>query len=280
MEWLQDIKVVIFDLDGTLYQDESFLERYLYFLMEGSEWEGELTRIHRESTAILSNEHPLRIGLFYNPLHEHILQHDGEYATGALSWDGQEIDAQTFASLYGQKHGFIKEYMYVGDAWSVVSVIAHHFRIPEPKRKEAFLRVRKEMLESTKAIIAQEAVRKAISELRCHKVLMTNSPPETGRDFVKYLGVDELFDDIRYGGNKPWGLPDYVNELAKQEEIAPAQMLSIGDHAWNDLYPVRRLGGRTVWISPYESQDPSLWDIHLKSLDQLAELLATLNQPA
>jgi FMN phosphatase YigB (HAD superfamily) len=280
MEWMQDIKVVIFDLDGTLYQDESFVERYLNILFDGSEWEGELARIQREAAAILRNEHPLRIGFFYNPLQEHILQHDGQYATGALSWEGQEIDAHAFASLYGQKQGFVREHMYVGDAWSVVNVIAHHYRIPESKRKEAFLQVRKEMLESAKGIIAQEAVRKAIRGLRCRKVLMTNSPLETARDFIKYLGVEELFDDIRYEGNKPWGLPDYVNELVEQEKFEPAQMLSIGDHAWNDLYPVHRLGGHTVWISPYQSQDPSLWDVHLKSLDQLAELLVSLNQSA
>ena len=31
--WLSEIKVIIFDMDGTLYQEDTYLERYIRYLI-------------------------------------------------------------------------------------------------------------------------------------------------------------------------------------------------------------------------------------------------------
>ena len=40
MDFLEDCKVVILDMDGTLYQDEGFISRNVAYLAEGTRWQG------------------------------------------------------------------------------------------------------------------------------------------------------------------------------------------------------------------------------------------------
>ncbi|MBW7460822.1 hypothetical protein K0U00_42830, partial [Paenibacillus sepulcri] len=108
------------------------------------------------------------------------------------------------------------------------------------------------------------------------RILLTNSPENTGREFIAALDCLKLFNEIVYGAGKPNGLERYMQELMDRENLQADQILSIGDHAWNDLYPVQKLGGRTVFLSPYPSSEPAQWDVRLDTLDELAAMLVEL----
>lgn len=153
------------------------------------------------------------------------------------------------------------------------------YGIDEAKRQEAFQQVRKEMLQGSSSFERHTGLYEAIRQLSVvqSKLLLTNSPENTGREFIAALGASVLFSDIIYGAGKPVGMEQFMSELMKREGLRPEQILSIGDHAWNDLYPVRKLGGRTAWISAYPSSDPSPWDVRLTTLDELASLWQIFN---
>ena len=92
-------------------------------------------------------------------------------------------------------------------------------------------------------------------------------------EFVAKLGLENAFDKVVYGGNKPVGLVDYLQQYMKENGISPEQIASIGDNAWNELYPIKRMGGRTIMISPYETHDEEVWDLRLRTLDELEAFL-------
>lgn len=270
MEWIKDIKVLVFDLDGTLYQDENFVRPYLTHMFEGSNSESVVSMWSREVERMLNGQHALKIGHFFSKAYKSGLRHRGGEIIGMYDWEGKEGELLTEPFSHS-----IDDIHYIGDAWGVLGTIAEYADVPVSKRSEAFMAVRREMiseLNSVKPHIGVQAAIRGLGSIR-HTLLMTNSPEDAARDFVVKLGLDNAFDAIVYGGEKPHGLSDYLQRYMREHDIAPEQIASIGDNAWNDLYPVKRLGGRTILISPYETHDDEVWDLRLRTLDELESFL-------
>lgn len=255
MDWLHEIEVVLFDLDGTLYQDGTFYKRYLELLFKEGSYTASLGEILEEMEDLLEGRHTSGIGDWYHP--------------GTDTWSRENGDTSETTNASA---------IYAGDAWSLVSIFSVKHGIDEMKRQESFQQVRKEMLQGMSSFERHTGLYEAIRQLSRvrFKLLLTNSPENTGREFIAALGANELFTDIVYGAGKPVGMAQFMTELMKREGLRPEQILSIGDHAWNDLYPVRKLGGRTAWISAYPSFDPSPWDVRLTTLDELASFLVDI----
>ncbi|MEC0268937.1 HAD family hydrolase [Paenibacillus anseongense] len=260
MDWLHEIEVVLFDLDGTLYQDGTFYKRYLELLFQEGDHAASLDEILEEMDCLLEGKHTSGIGDWYHPSTDTWSRVTLENPVEPPHQDGNP------------------RAIYAGDAWSLVSIFTVKHGIGEAKRQEAFQQVRKEMLQGSSSFERHAGLYEAIRQLSGVrlKLLLTNSPENTGREFIAALGANELFTDIKYGAGKPAGLEHFMSELMKREGLRPEQILSIGDHAWNDLYPVRQLGGRTAWISAYPSSDPSPWDVRLTTLDELASFLTDI----
>jgi FMN phosphatase YigB (HAD superfamily) len=70
--------------------------------------------------------------------------------------------------------------------------------------------------------------------------------------------------------------------IRKLEQIDPAifeqpeTVISIGDHAYNDLMPIQQKGGRTVWLNPFPNIERPVCDVEVETLDELAGYLTTL----
>lgn len=274
MEWLKDIKVLVLDLDGTLYQDMQFFNPYLKYLFEGADDEAQKWCL--EAKSILNGNHTLKMGHFFSPQHNSGFRHTSGLVTSAYSWKSADAGKERVVEDSRQAPAS-EEAMYIGDAWSVVGAISAYANVPAAKRTEAFTAVRRDML---KKVDAHSGIKSAICGLTSidHKLLMSNSSEETAKDFVALLDLEDAFDCIIYGGEKPKGLSEYLEKLMAAENIRPEEILSIGDHAWNELYPVKRIGGRTAWISPYESWDEEAWDLRLRTVDELEQLLRKLQE--
>lgn len=276
MDWLHEIEVVLFDLDGTLYQDGTFYKRYLELLFKEGSYAASLEEMLEEMDCLLEGRHTSSIGDWYHPSTDTWSRETGETLGNPLDlphrdWKGIEVKVEPNQSPDTPA-------IYAGDAWSLVSIFTVKHGIGEVKRQESFQQVRKEMLQGSSSFERHAGLYEAIRQLSGVrlKLLLTNSPENTGREFIAALGASELFTDIVYGAGKPVGMEHFMTELMKQEGLRPEQILSIGDHAWNDLYPVRKLGGRTAWISAYPSSDPSPWDVRLTTLDELASFLVDI----
>ncbi|WP_166242638.1 HAD family hydrolase [Paenibacillus turpanensis] len=275
-DWLQEIEAVLFDLDGTLYQDEQFYRKYIEYLLEGTEWAGEASHWQDEAERILSGAHPLRIGHFYSRAERLGLRHSQGAVQDAFSWEGDPGQSR----LRHMAEHSLDEVQYLGDAWSVVGAIASHIGVPEPRRRDAFYRIREDMATDQETFARCRDAAEAVRSLRghVHLTLMTNSPGPTAIPFVERLGLADAFDQVVYGGGKPHGADQYAAALSAAAGISPQRILTIGDHSWNDLYPIKQLGGRCVWVSPYESADETPWDARLRSLEDLTQFLTLLKQ--
>lgn len=274
MEWINNIQVLVLDMDGTLYQDESFIEPYLSYLFQGHGGNSGVSMWQREAESILAGKHALKIGHFFSrSLKSGVEYRNGEIA-GLYDWEGKRIEPS------GASLDIIRDIHYIGDAWGVVGAIADYADVPASVRTQAFMNIRRDMISTLNCVKPHDGVTAALRGLKSirHKVLMTNSPEEAALDFVSRLGLDNAFDTVIYGGNKPQGLADYLQEYMNRHGISPDQIVSIGDNAWNDLYPVKKLGGRTIWISPYETYDEEKWDLRLRTLDDLEDFLVKLKE--
>jgi FMN phosphatase YigB (HAD superfamily) len=277
MEWLSMIKVIIFDMDGTLYQEDNFMERYISYLLEGTEWEQETEASIAEARKILSGKHPIKLGHFYHKLDDVVLvQNTGSFIQG-LTPEGSALDGQIFVERYESLSLNDANVIYMGDPWGVVAAIRHKYKIAEHKMKYAFERIREEMLLEPYQFKCHDEMLQTIQQLNAveKKILMTNTYEKSGIDFLEYMQIIHLFDEIYCGAEKPFGIKKYIESLLEQG-YQPHEILSIGDNPWNDLYPVKQIGGRTCFISPYPSGDAHQWDLRLYSLDELKQLILTI----
>ncbi|RED58533.1 HAD family hydrolase [Cohnella lupini] len=279
MNWTSDIEVVVLDMDGTLYQDQTFMRRYLSYLLEGTDRHADESELYEQVERILGGSHACKIGYFYDPLHRLILRHRQGEVIAAISLEGGDADEEKRIGLYGANKRDMSDCMYIGDGWGTIGFMAHYLGIEPAKRTEAFLRVREEMVSDKLGFTRHIALLTAVKRLKSkgyRTLLMTNSPERSSREFVAYMGMEGEFDEVLFNASKPTGLLNRLQRMIEEEGVRPETVVSVGDHAWNDLYPVKKLGGRTIWISPYDSYDEERWDARMSDPDELADFLDRL----
>ncbi|MBB3111468.1 FMN phosphatase YigB (HAD superfamily) [Paenibacillus phyllosphaerae] len=278
--WLSDLKVIIFDMDGTLYQDHTFMERYIRYLLADTEAEAHMESAVALGTDILSGSHPVQCGHFYHVDEDVVLVRETGRFIQALNWEGNVVPiASGLADAGADESVMMKQLVPFGDPWGVAAVIGRRYKLPERKRQEAFERVRREMVQEPYRFAYSSSLFEALAALTAvdKKIVMTNTYLESGLEFLHYMQIYPLFDEVYCGAEKPDGIAKYMTELLAQG-YKPEQILSVGDNPWNDLEPVRQLGGRTCLISPYASAESSKWDIRLTELDELEHLLRLTQQ--
>ncbi|TYP73224.1 HAD family hydrolase [Paenibacillus methanolicus] len=278
--WLSDLKVIIFDMDGTLYQDHTFMERYIRYLLEGTEAEPHTESAVSLGLAILSGQHPVQCGYFYDEAQDLVLVREADRFVHALNWDGAvlPIDAGMSAMLAGET-AMPERLIPFGDPWGIAAIMGRRYKLTEQKRLEAFRRVREEMVREPYIFPTSRSLFEALAALTAieKKVVMTNTYLESGLAFLQFMDIHHLFDEVYCGAEKPEGIDRYMRELLAQG-YKPEEILSVGDNAWNDLEPVHRLGGRTCLISPYASAESTRWDLRFTELEELEELLRLVQQ--
>lgn len=276
--WMNKIRLIVLDLDGTLYHDPDFIPRYMTYLVRGTDHRSSMDMLVREAVDILEGHHAVKLGMFYDALNDVVIRHDGRNITDLYSWEGKllkqfpENEGDVITSLH-KNHIY-----YVGDEWGVTTVLSRRMGLTDEQRQAAFMAVREDMI-STNGFKPNERLVQALQKLQFppfRKVLITNSPASTGFAFVRYLGLDGLFDSYIFDGGKPKTLPEHLQAWISTERLSFEEIVSIGDNAWNDLYPIKQLGGQTVWVSRYQSIDPTSWNLQVRSMDELAAMLETV----
>lgn len=255
------IKTVVFDLDGTIYQNNSFHRDYVHFLLDGTDkiaWEKDISAC---------------IDRIYK----------GELITMNAYYDGSPIDAQNpvdfFEKLGARRMDGMsfeealgdESIIYTGDAWALVSLIGSALGLLEGERSnEVYKRTRNKM--SRDGMNGSRRLHDAIIELGRHynTVLLTNSYESTAQDFLHQLQFDDVFNDAVYSANKPWGMAENLARHRPELYTEPQSFLTVGDHAFNDLMPLQKLGCKALWINPFEGINEPAYDITVHTLDELA----------
>jgi FMN phosphatase YigB (HAD superfamily) len=271
MDWINNIRVMIFDMDGTLYQEDTFLGRYLTYMLEDRCSEKEIESMIKTAYNILNGEHFVSLGHYYDFTTDSIFTHTDLVPNRAFSWEGNPLQ---------QEYTKDSNLFYIGDPWCIALILGEKLGVSEEVRTNAFNRVRAEMLNAEFAIPKSEVLIQAFKHIDVEaKILITNSPFESGEVFLEYLEVLPHFDKAIYNGKKPQGIEKTMIDLI-EKGYKPEEILSIGDNPFNDLYPARNKGARTVFISDYRNLDQTPWDYKVKNIEELSSFLHNFRKKA
>lgn len=262
-----EIETVVFDLDGTVYQNTVFHRDYLHFLVEGTPYECWQQRLVEFAEQVYGGRR-LQMNCFYRLRRL-------ECRTPEDFFDGLE---QCLCPPLTYREALPRQdILYLGDAWAVLILIGKSLGLLDGGRNEdVFRRTRRKMEQD--GIVGCPALAEEIRRLarRRRVVLLSNSYRDTVEEFLRQLGMEDTFPTLCCSANKP---ADMIRTLYRAVPAAaenPRGMVSIGDNAFNDLMPVAELGGRTVWLNPYPHIRSPRCDVELRTLQELCTYLAGL----
>ena len=189
-----DIETVVFDLDGTVYQNTVFHRDYLHFLVEGTRYEGWHTQLVEFAEQVYAGRR-LQMNCFYSPKRLACQTPEAFFCA---------LEQCLCPPLAYQEALLRQDILYLGDAWAVVILIGKALGLLEGARNEAvFRRTRQKMeqdgIEGCPAL-AEEIRRLA---MRRRVVLLSNSYQNTVEEFLKQLGMAHTFPVLCCSANKP-----------------------------------------------------------------------------
>lgn len=261
------IRTIVFDLDGTIYQNFSFHKDYLRFLTEDTDkeaWYGKLVDFTQDVLAgrrLVMNAFYRNDPIFADTPDEYFRMLNGAIAPEA---DMAELPPK-------------ETYTYLGDAWAVVTFIGLTLGLFEGERCNLIYERTRRKMESD-GMRGNAALRDALIRAgkRYETILLSNSYEATAREFMGQLGFEGVFSRASFSADKPYGLVEALKKQSPHAMAHPETVLAVGDHAFNDLAPLRALGCRTLWVNPYDGINEPPHDESVKTPDELARYLNAL----
>lgn len=275
---VQNITVILFDLDGTLYENTDQYEYYVKCL--ASRLEGEAReRFLEDYRRIVRGQHTLKYGHTYDLEKRLVLCTDGSRVTHAWTWEGHPVDISGVYDDLPVVHDMCR-FLTASDPWWVPPVCACHNGLSFEVCEDAFQQARKYMMSPGYKYICPPGIAEALRDtsLRFYQVLATNSPSHEGKRILAETGLEGVFDIEIYSAGKPHGTAQVVKHIVEYFGCAPCEILSIGDNPFNEIFPPRNLGCQTLLVDPcgcYKN-DESVGP-RVDSLSQVFPLL--LNKP-
>lgn len=267
----QTLKTIIFDLDGTIYQNTTFHRDYIHYLVQDSKWTPWEAPLISFADQVLAGDR-----LFMNRFY-HIEQANPSTPEEFFSLLEQRLHPCLAYAEALKRH----DLLYLGDAWALVTFIGESLGLLAGERRDSVYRMTRKRMEE-RGMGGSEALKTAIQELVHYYdvILMSNSYEETALELLKQLGYDQVFPTIISSANKPFDFIKKLDEFNPSILEHPEGVLSIGDHAYNDLMPIRERGGLTVWLNPFKNVFRPACNRELSTLDDLTVYLHTLIERA
>ncbi len=267
---LSDRSVLIFDFDGTLYQGEGVSRLFLSSILAEIDRPELFDLAWDTAKSIYDGSHSCRIG-------EHIIRtgvhkHNSPPPRERYSRHLARLSSISDSALPHEGEETLHR---IGDFWGVVFAVTEYLIPDFGVYREAFRRTRKALAMSPSLLQPDprtRAVFEALSEAH-YLILMSNSPGPDGEGLIDSLGVCHLFDEIHFESQKPNGLSKLLTSIADRPDVLHSGVVAFGDHPWNDLYPARELGAKTVLVSPFDEFDRPYWSYRVRSTGELLTLL-------
>ncbi|RLQ93683.1 HAD family hydrolase [Falsibacillus albus] len=272
---LKDVEVIVFDLDGTLYEDIHHFDHYADLLGE------KLDLISRKSfekdyQSFKEGRLPLKIGTVYDVENDLVLIQKNGHVLEAFEWSGAKVSKEKVSELYPQEIVFdFHSMLNVGDLWWVPVSIARHYGLSSELAHQAFLQTREYMMTPEFQMQEIQGFKEVLQSLSRTKklVLFTNSPQKDSEVIVTKLGFMDYFDYKIFDGRKPVKTERALRKISEHYDVPFSKILSIGDNAINEIYPARKMGCQTILIDGHEYGDPSQADYVVKNIAGVVELL-------
>jgi FMN phosphatase YigB (HAD superfamily) len=243
------VKTIVFDLDGTLYQHMSYHSWYIEALLQrcdNKDFKPHANEIIGVVDEIISGNSPIKMNEYYNQCtigkeNFKITSIREVLATGSRG---------TGEQLYDESR-VNEDIIFLGDAWWVVRYVAIKIGMEAKYNNQQFFETQQKICEGLSASKQFVDILKKISK-QYEIALLTGSLEKTARTFIKKLGVRDIFGkNVVYDCKKAHNLWEGLEGLYPGISERPETVLSIGDNIYKDLEPIRNAGGKVLWINPY-----------------------------
>ncbi|WP_185806910.1 HAD family hydrolase [Bacillus salinus] len=275
---MENIQVIIFDLDGTLYEDTHHFDFYAQRIKEYLPDEKQSV-FEQDYEAAVNGKHTLAIGMVYDAQEDLILRQNKGYVIEAYSWDGSSLSESDVVSKYGEKIVFDRERMFnVGDLWWIPNAIGRHYGLGREETYEAFLKTREYMMTPEFVMKENKEFVSTLEKLSQTKklVLLTNSPQPDSEVIVSKLGLSDVFDHKIFNGKKPVHTLQHFKAIQEKYSIDYTNILSVGDNYINEILPARELGCPTILIDSHQIGEDDHADYIVSNIAEATKILQTL----
>ncbi|GEK59757.1 hypothetical protein CHL76_13360 [Marinococcus halophilus] len=278
-----DKELLIFDLDGTLYEDtehfDYYAERLGAFIPEK-----ERTTFFTEYDAVQKGERALQIGTAYDAEKDRVLYLDPVSAQPikVVSWSGKEMDPSIWKKEYaGFPFDFDKK-IAIGDGWWTPHATARHFGVSKEEAYAAYVETKTYMSSEAFQLSHTPSLRSGLQWLQSNgkqMVLVTNSDDEDAEAILQQLNLQDLLPPYTRitSANKPAETKDHYKQLMEEYRVNPQETMVIGDNLMNDVMPGVLLGIESIHISPL-TEFSSKYVYTVPSLQQPMEELIQYNK--
>ncbi|MBL0386425.1 HAD family hydrolase [Tumebacillus sp. ITR2] len=252
---LSKVSLIIYDLDGTLYEDTHHFDYYAKELRKRLPAEAQ-EAFQTDYETARRDEHPLRIGRTYDANRDLILVQIKGDVSEVYRWDGTPLSESEVRELYPDKVEVnLVDMFSVGDLWWIPGCISRHYGLTDAQTTEAFLATREFMMGPDFHMNNIEGLRDALAQSRANgvkQVLVTNSPQPDSEKILDKIGLLESFDEKVFMARKPSGTKAVFERIKNQFDVPYENILSVGDNWVNEILPAMELGSQTVYIDPHD----------------------------
>lgn len=247
------ISTVLFDLDGTLYEDPAVYDRYAQEM--GAFLPAESRRRYLEHwDRAKAGRDAARVGMGYDAERDLLFRYARDRITSQIDWRGQETPVRSSAEEDPERPVgppievpiFGHNRRNIGDLWAMADVLAMHHGVPRENRSAAFMSTRAFMATDDFQLRLRPGMRPCLSALisgGLTLIAMSNSPVESVHDVFDELGIREYFSLIVGDSGKPVGLTDWLSGVSE-----PGAVISVGDNYINDIEPALKAGAQALYI--------------------------------
>lgn len=276
---LSKTKVLVFDLDGTLYEDTHHFDYQAARLKEKLP-ANKQDLFEKDYLAAKKGEHPLIIGRIYDVKNDLILVQLDNIVKEAYQWNGNQLSQEEIAKLYQNKIELDFEKMLsVGDPWWISMSIAAHYGMEYKVSYQAFLETREYMMGPQfvmKPIQGFQAALQTVQEKK-ELVLLTNSPKPDSEAILQKLGLQDIFSLKIFNGEKPTKTVERFEQIKAHFQVSYEEIVSIGDNWINEIRPAKALGCSTIFIDAHGLGDETFADLVVKRMSDVIPYLVNAN---
>ena len=270
------IKVIVFDLDGTLYEDTHHFDYYAKKLQSKLPAERQ-SLFWEDYQSAQEGELAIKIGRVYDAQQGLILIQEKNMVKETFSWDGRSYSSADISVRYPEPIKIDQiNIISIGDLWWLPAAIARHYGLSVKDANEAFLETRSYMMSSEFVMTPVKGFKEALEKLKekgFKLALLTNSPKKDSETILTKLGLENIFHYKIFEGQKPTYTAVRFREIKEHFGFSFSEILSIGDNWINEILPAQELGCSTILIDPHHISHKSYADHIVGDISELTDLL-------
>lgn len=273
-----EVKAIVFDLDGTLYEDTHHFKFYAQSISGRLSQELQ-ERFMLEYNSAVSGKHTLKVGKIYDTEKDLLIEHRTRKVRNAYTWDGEALEKSKVKELYdGEVEIDMQRFISIGDLWWIPGVIGLHYGLDRTEIHCCFLETREYMMSKEFIMHPVQGFRETLEYLHSDMklILLTNSPEPDSETILKKLGIEHVFHKKIFQGKKPTRTMKRFEEVCKEFDLGFNEILSAGDNYINDILPVKNAGCKTIYIDTYHIGNKEDADYVVYNISEMIHIIRNI----